>query len=330
MADVGTELLAALVEKLMIDDEWIIVRPRGFTWWSYRLAQHVEVGPPVSDGAHDVCTVRIWTEVVRDADPAKDPAAFLGLLNTQATLNALVWHPDAGAIGEHCTAYAHEDNLGWLVDLLATAAVIQNASAHGRAHRIAQTCGGAPAATAHPTSGPRAEMDEILQMPAQVLAPMGREASRFAGPAMAGVAEFLTRQGIDGAATETEIGFQAAFASPDSAATTEVPQSAVQILTDVPHPEAGNGALVLLMPPESAVFDDPAATANALNLAEAKGQSGVPLLGAWCPSPVEPDTAIAYCSFLPNMIAGSDADQLEKQVLFQRNRSVFASRWLDD
>ncbi|MCV7194022.1 hypothetical protein [Mycolicibacterium brumae] len=328
MADVGTELLSRLVEKLMIDDEWIIPRARGFTWWSYRLAQHVEVGQPVSDGALDVCTVRIWTEIVRDADPATNPAEFLGLLNTQATLNALVWHPDNGAIGDHCTAYVHKDNIDWLADLLATAAVIQNASAHGRAHGIAQACGGAPAATVHPKSGPRAEMDEILQMPAQVLAPAGREPSQFAGPAMASVADFLHKHGIVGTASDTEISCQVAFAEPQ-VAQAEVPVAVVQILTDVPHPEAGNGALVLLAPPESAVIDDPAATANALNLAEAKGQSGVPLLGAWCPSPIDPDTAIAYCSFLPNMVATAGSDQLEKQVLFARNRSMFASQWLD-
>lgn len=46
MTDIGLRLLDSLYEQLMIDDEWAVRRERGFTWWSYRLAQHIEVSPP--------------------------------------------------------------------------------------------------------------------------------------------------------------------------------------------------------------------------------------------------------------------------------------------
>lgn len=70
MQDVGIRLIDSLFSQLMIDDEWVVRRERGFTWWSYRLAQHVEVGDPVESYGIDVCRVRIWTEMVNDVDPA--------------------------------------------------------------------------------------------------------------------------------------------------------------------------------------------------------------------------------------------------------------------
>ena len=79
MTDIGVRLLDSLYEQLMIDDEWAVRRERGFTWWSYRLAQHVEVGPPQWSVDRYVCSVRIWTDVVIGVDPSTDPATLLGV-----------------------------------------------------------------------------------------------------------------------------------------------------------------------------------------------------------------------------------------------------------
>src|SRR5271163_4727590 len=102
MTDIGLQLVDSLYGQLMIDERWAVRRARGFTWWSHRLAQHLEVGPEVWSIDRHVCSVRIWTEVVRDVDPATDPARVLGALNMRATLNALVWESAAATITEHC------------------------------------------------------------------------------------------------------------------------------------------------------------------------------------------------------------------------------------
>ena len=57
MPDVGLRLLDSLYEQMMIDDQWALRRERGFTWWAYRLAQHVEVGPPVWSEDRYICSV---------------------------------------------------------------------------------------------------------------------------------------------------------------------------------------------------------------------------------------------------------------------------------
>ena len=71
--DIGLRQIAELYERLFIDDEWAVFRPRGFSWWSYRLAQHVEAEPVVIRGGRPTCLVRVWTEVVHNVDPLRDP-----------------------------------------------------------------------------------------------------------------------------------------------------------------------------------------------------------------------------------------------------------------
>ncbi|MBT6446529.1 MAG: hypothetical protein HOK58_16265, partial [Acidimicrobiaceae bacterium] len=44
--DAGLRAVEMLFEQMMIDEEWATRRPRGFTWWAYRLAQHIEAGEP--------------------------------------------------------------------------------------------------------------------------------------------------------------------------------------------------------------------------------------------------------------------------------------------
>ena len=323
MTDVGAWLVDNLYRQLVVDDEWSVRRERGFTWWSYRLAQHVEVAPPVHDDGLDLCTVRIWTDVVVDVDPASDPAAILTQLNYQTTLNALVWNPLDAAISECCTVTVHQDNADWMSKVLATAAVLQSAGAHNRAQALAQACGGRPAQTQHPGSGIRPSMDEILNVPAAVIAPMGQEPSKFVGEPCLSIEPFLVELSS----------VKGWFGTVDAAgATVEVPfggaTALVQVITDAPHPAAGNGALVITRLPLSPGTEQAVVLANDLNRAEADGGlTAPPLLGSWCPDFLSKDgNGLAFCTFLPNLLAGPHI--LKNWVLYQSTRAAWSREFL--
>ena len=333
MTDVGTRLVNNIFEKLMVDDQWSIRRDRGFTWWAYRLAQHVEVSPPVHTDDGELCTVRIWTDVAARVDPNTNPPELLGLANMQETLSAVVWDRSAGAVMECCTAVLHEGNIGWLSNVLATAAVLQNTAAHSRAHAIAGVCGGEAAASNHPTSGERPEMDEILNVPEQVIARTGAEPSRFEGPPMQGLEGFLERMRFMGFADSTGSTCEVPYTGNRpvavlmAAGISEPETSVVQLFADVAHPEFGNGVLTLMRLPVNPEPRRVATLANELNSVEAQGDSGAPLLGAWCPDPSDEDgKTLSFCSFLPNILAGPG--MLENQILYQVARSKFAARYL--
>lgn len=302
-------VLDSLYEQLMIDEQWSIRRERGFTWWSYRLAQHVEVGEPVESGGLIVCVVRIWTDLVYEVDPSTDPATMLGPLNAQTTLNALTWNSETATISECCTAVVHDEIFNWLSKVLATAAILQNASATNRARGFAEMTGGVPAASNHPSSGQRPDMDDILGVP-QVVVQEGRQPSRFTGAKMAGVGRFLVDMNFLGSVDETGLTCEVPFLSNAPAVMLSsgrgdtLQTSLMQVFTDVPHPDAGNGVLTILRLPISPEPDAVAAMANRLNLIEAQGSFMTNFLGAWCPDPTEPvRRTVAFCSFIPNFLS---------------------------
>lgn len=336
MNHVGIAIRDSIYQKMMIDEQWSIRRPDGFTWWGYRLAQHVEIDTPEWDDSGDICAVRIWTDVAKDVDAASDPARIIGAFNMHQTLSAYVWDEWAGTITERCTAFVHKDNFGDIANLLAMAAVLQNSSAHTRAHTIAEMCGAVPDSTDHPSSGQRPEMDDLLHVPERLVVPEGRKPSRFAGPPIKMLLDFLTYQGIPGRTSETELNCVVPFADPQTAMAMTAPvmdgrgegppMSHVQILTDVAHPGVGNGALVLMSIPVSEAPEKVNEIANNLNTLESDWDSRVPLLGAWCPDPTSKDqTRLAFCSFIPNLVARDG--MLENQVFYQRNRSAYTAYW---
>ena len=303
MTDVGIRVLDSLYEQLMIDDKWSIRRERGFTWWSYRLAQHVEVGEPVQSQGLIVCMVRVWTDMVKDVDPASGPATILGPFNAQTNLTATVWDSDTATISECCTAVVHDEIFGWISKVLATAAVLQNASATNRARGFAEMTGGTPAASNHPLNGQRPDMDDILGVP-QVIVQEGQQPSRFTGAKMDGVGRFLVDMNFLGSADATGLTCEVPFYSnaPAISLSSErgdtLQTSLVQVLTDVPHPEAGNGVLTLMRLPVAPAPEAVGSIANQLNLVTSQGASMSHLLGAWCPDPEDPaGKTVAFCSF---------------------------------
>lgn len=242
MTDIGLELLDHLYDQLMIDEQWSVRRERGFTWWGYRLAQHVEVSPPIRSHDLDVHIVRIWTDVAREVDTSTDAARLLGPLNMQATMSALVFDPDNATISECCTAVVHRENIAWLWKILMTAAVLQNATAHSHAHSIARGCNGEPAASNHPVSGERPELDDMLNVPEQVIIPLGSEPSRFTGPLAEGLGKCAVEMGWFGSADETGITCEVPYTAnspaflqdPESPGTNHL-TALVRIFTDQPH-----------------------------------------------------------------------------------------------
>ncbi|MGW8815548.1 hypothetical protein [Gordonia terrae] len=331
MVDIGLRLLESLYRQLMIDDQWALRRERGFTWWSYRLAQHVEVSPPFMSQGIEASQVRIWTETVGAVDPNSDPARVVASLNIQATLDALVWQSDRAMISRCSTAVVHDHNFGWISEVLATAATLQNDAAHYQAHDLARALGGEPAASNHPFSGVRNERDDILNVPSQVVVREGSHESRFTGSSMANVARFLVEKNFLGSADDTGLTCEVPFSRNEPVAVTslaggdQLHSSLVQVYTDVAHPETGSGMLVTLKLPVSPHPAEVATIANGLNVAEARGESSANLLGAWCSDPTSERT-VAYCSFVPNLL--SRHVRAESVVLDLAARSRFACGFL--
>jgi hypothetical protein len=328
--DVGLEAIDRIFDMLQVDAEWSIRRPRGFTWWSYRLAQHIDATEPWQDDEYQLSRIRIRTEVVDSVDAATQPEQIVASANMQETMSAVVWDPQEQSISECCTGIVHQENIGWLSRLLVTAAIMQNNAAHGRAQALAEVVGGVAAASNHPTSGERPQPDEMLGAPGQ-MAQQARDAGRsFTGPLCASLGGFLPHYELLGFSDESNFSCEVPFTGTTPIAAkaalnlpghSEQPEtSLLRIYPDIEHPNFGAGALVTLLLPIVIAPDEIPAIANRLNLTEAKGNTHSNMLGAWCPDPTnEKRNTIAFTAFLPDLLA--EPGVLENQVVFQTVRS---------
>jgi|GEM_PF-3813126 len=333
-SDVGLAVIDQLRELLMIDDEWLMTFDRGFSWWGFRLAQHVIVDLPQSDGRMDFATVRISTEVVREVTNADQAVQWVNVANAQQTLSALVWDAERRTIRECCTAVITEENVGWLVPILSTAAVMQNSAAHSRAHGLAPAVGGIPAESTHPLNGRRSELDNILLAPEQVIAVSGRESSAFHGGLVEVLESFVQQMGLLGFSDDSGFSCEVPYTGSTTAMEASalggamVPNTAlVRIDADVAHPQYGNGALVTLRLPTSMPYKQTAEWACWLNQVEATSMTDTTLLGAWCPDPTGGDNGpLAFVAFVPNVLARPGL--LQNLVLYQAVRAKLAATYL--
>jgi hypothetical protein len=326
--DLGLLLVDELYQRLFIDDEWAVRRARGFTWWSYRLAQHVEAGPAIVRGGRTTCLVRIWTEVVNNVDQERDPALVVTQPNMQATLSALVWDPGRRTLTDHCSYLVDQDNAAAARWILPVAAVLQNAAAHSRAHALAQAVSGVPAESNHPTSGPRPVADELLTAPASVIVPDPRQRSTFPAALDDELATAMAEYGVSGCIARDELTCELPFngARPQALLTvgSTVETSLLEVFADMDHPQFGAGALITLSLPVAMDPGRVASAANHLNLAEAGGSAAHAgtLLGAWCPDPRTAERLV-FNTFLPTVLGKPGF--VDRLIAFEMLRSRFAA-----
>ena len=326
--DPGLEMVSRLAALLQIDDKWSVRSKRGFTWWSYRLAQHIEAGRPKLINGQSVSLVHVYTELLQQVPDSGPAIALAGLANGRATLNAVVFDPTKKTLSECCTALVHEGNLGWMDRLLGFAAILQNTAAHSRAHAAAEATKATIAQSTHPVSGERPAIDEILGV-AQAAAATGQsQPSAFAGGLISVLPAFAKSFGFlgfgDASGFSCEVPFSADPAVPLSSAAGGDGTSLVQFFTEQPHPDYGTGALCILKVPVPFVRASAASNAaNRLNLAESKGKSITSLFGAWTATGSVSPFGVAFSCFVPNDLAQPGV--LENVLLMFAARSRFAS-----
>lgn len=326
--DIGLRLVSDLYEKLFIADEWAVRRERGFTWWSYRLAQHVEAEPVTIRGGRPTSTVRIWTEVVNGVDPERDPSTWLAASNMRATLSAVVWDPATRTVTDHSGFLVDEDNGTFARWILSVAAVLQNSEAHSIAHALAEAIGGQPAESHHPSSGVRPVADELLTAPDGMIVSDPRQRSTFPATLDDELATAMAEYGISGCIAEDELVCELPFqgARPLSMLSrgSTVETSLLEVFADVENPDFGAGALMTLALPITFDPVQTAGAANFLNLAEASGSSAYAgtLLGAWCPDP-RTENRLAFNTFLPTVLGRPGV--LERLIAHEVVRSRFAA-----
>jgi hypothetical protein len=152
---------------------------------------------------------------------------------------------------------------------------------------------GTPDKSRHPGSGVRGEHDDMLNVIDALYRPRGEVPSRWVTsnefeqvPALLHKSGFFSAAGRSGLSAEVSFGNDSALITANG---------------DAPHPQLGNGVLLLLRLPLTLSTAVAARLALELNSANANA-TAEELLGAWCSEEIRGGSVPVFTSFIPNIL----------------------------
>jgi hypothetical protein len=294
--DIGNETLSRIHKVLQIDEEWTTRRDCGFTWWAYRLAQHIDAGPPIDD--YGIVLTRITSRIpilrnVRAAPHVVEQA--LARFNFTSDSYCYVYDPESRSIDSVQSGLVHEQTLDWRPRLLASYFIIQLVHAEVDAPALRHALGGKLASSRHPERGRRFVPDDMLNVVGTVFLPRGHGKNLFADKF-----EFETIY------EQTCRINAASFGASATGLAIEVPfgdkTALITLNSAEPNPRIGQGLSVVLRLPIFGSFDECARLAAWLNRKEADGEFLAQCVGAWSVKGEGESNTVARCTFIPNML----------------------------
>jgi hypothetical protein len=185
--------------------------------------------------------------------------------------------------------YVHEGTLPWVKKLFGLAVAIQAADAQIKAEGMAELIQAKPAISAHPTSGLRKDLDDMLNFLELGIGPMRNQPSRWKGMDFESALDLLQKPPCLLANGDHE------------SLTAEFPfldfTSLLEATAKEEHPQLGQGLLLRLTIPPAFSHEEGAKLAIDLNGRELSSLTRTPFLGSWCWC----DNSLHFVSFYPNM-----------------------------
>jgi hypothetical protein len=293
-SDVGIEAINKIYKLWQVDEAWSIREPRGFTWWGGNYRQRVSVDAERDDDGIRIYKLSAVTDFLHLVDPhAPALAERLAVLNRFSSSYALRLDMAERRVRLCSSVLLHEQNANWLVPHFAGLAIIQPIDAQIRAHQWAEILGGTPDESSHPASGVRTQSDDMLNIIKAIYRPQGEDPSRWIASNEFEQVTALLRNG-DIFAMNGKTGLTAEVSFGDDSAL-------IRASGDQPHPQLGNGVLLLLQLPVTLSETAAAQLAVELNLADAIGDAGH-LLGAWCSAEARGGSVPTFTGFIPNTL----------------------------
>jgi hypothetical protein len=273
---------------MQVDEEWSLRQERGFCWWGHEYAQRVWADPGYDDDGIIIYRVHAEADVVRDIEITPSVLEGLAALNTMTILSALVAEPEQRKIQYRASMWVHEQSVDWVARLFQFVVAVQAATANAQGDLLAGVVGGAPDRSAHPKSGERPSMDDMLLFTEQIVVPAGGSPSHWVGSEMAELSDRWVSR------------FVVLALGDENGLTQEFPflqsTSLLQATTNEPHPALGNGMLLRLSLPEHVSDSEGPAWANNMNRLELDRLTRTNLLGSWAVVNNTP----TFVAFYPN------------------------------
>jgi hypothetical protein len=279
-------------DQLQVDPEWSIRTSKGFTWWADKNAQTIEIigaerGPDGDVGYLLSVRTEFLHNLVLD-----DRATRLinALLMSCASMAGPVYNAGTRVLSLCSLVRVHKSIRSWINPLISVAAVLQIGEARIMAPELARLLAAEEAISGHPQNGVRTDPDEMAEVIASLIAPIGQQPCKWQEEEFQDTVDRYMRQPPSLGGSHGGLGFTVEFPYGDTS-------SLCQVMGDRPHPRYQNGLFLLQSFPVENLSDAAGArlalSLNAKELAQKPSSYG---FGSYCYR----NNMIHFTSFLPN------------------------------
>jgi hypothetical protein len=227
-------------EQLRVDAEWSERTPKGFRWWPDKNAQTVEVvGQETGPDGETSYFISIRTELLRSLKLGdREVAAINALLMSFASMSGPVYDTRTQTLSLASLVRIHDGISQWMNPIISVAAVLQIGEARIIGPELARALGAQEALSGPPGRGTRPAPDEMAEVIATLIAPMGKQPSRWSPTEFQEAVDGYMNQPPALLATAGGAGFTVEFPYGEQS-------SLCQTMANQPHPRYGNGLFLL-------------------------------------------------------------------------------------
>ncbi len=312
---------AALSSLKYISDLWQVNAARtqwitpdaynlmGFDWWPGDFCVRVRTIPPQDGICGDGFKISIQTDFLKNVDIQSErfeemtatlsrffTCTYSWVYPPKQLWNRYATSDSSPTLYLSASAYIDAENIGWMTEFIANTSIIQPINAQIQSASVTELIGCGQPDKSRPNQSDSSKLDEILEVVAQVYAPLGQEPSRFAN----------TGEFEDFASKYAKCDMCFGFGDP-AGMTLETPfgndSALIRFHTSEKHPQLGFGLLITLQLPW---FNDKLVTAREvaeMNMLESILWCGFPQLGSWHNSEGRGgQDGVAFTLFLPNAL----------------------------
>ena len=316
----GQEFVADVHDFLKAEGSHEVDHEDGFTYWAGDLATRVRTDMGIFRGSVSVYRVTAETDLVKGRGHLRELALALETEMDGCSFSGPVYDAPTDTFKMFCGVYATSEHSHWLRKTFASAVALQMAESHDLSKRLSKTYNTSPATSGHPTAGPRAQMDPILDHVYGFFVGSGDQPSKWIGLPSWEQAGWIMEREARTYKTDRASHLTAEF---DWACGGENGIH-LDIRTDEPHAKLGNGLHVTLTIPMRLSPDAIGHLVLDLNTYEKAEYKRCHTLGSWCSH----EGQLAFREFVPNSLF--DDESLEETCVNMCTRAIWVNEWFYD
>ncbi len=312
----GGEFVGEVYDLLRVEDDYVIDRPHGFTWWAGDFATTIQTDEGLFRQSTVTYRVTAETEFLKGRGHMRELAIALEHEMDQCSFSGPVYDQESDTFRLYSCVYAGDENAVWLRKMFAAAVALQVAEAHEMGHRLASAFHAVPASSQHPRHDLRHPPSPIVTQAYGFFSGSGCQPSKWIDQPEWKQSSWVMER--EARTFDLEMGRSMVGTWPWDCGEGDI---VIAVKTDEPHPKVGNGLHLTLSIPLTLTAEGIGHLVLELNGLERTDYKRCHTLGSWC----EHEGKLAFRLFVPNCLY--DHRMLHDLLVNFSTRAIWANEF---